>query len=60
MNPSKCKYLIASKKRCALDPPTQLLLDGKVLEEVSSYRYLALPLALGSPTSIKYAIKIVN
>ena len=45
MNPSKCKYLIASKKRCALDPPTQLLLDGKVLE-VSSYRYLALPLSL--------------
>ena len=40
MNPSKCKYLITSKKRCALDPPTQLLLDGEVLEEVSSYRYL--------------------
>ena len=42
MNPSKCKYLIASKKRCALNPPTQLLLDGKVLEEVSSYRYLGI------------------
>ena len=25
MNPSKCKYLITSKKRCALDPPTQLI-----------------------------------
>ena len=44
MNPSKCKYLIASKKRCGLDPPMQLLLDGKVLEEVSSYtcRYLGI------------------
>ena len=41
MNPSKCKYLVASK-RCSLDPPTQLLLDGKVLEEVYSYKYLGI------------------
>ena len=37
LNPSKCKVLIASKKRT---PTAPLLLDGRPMEQVSNYRYL--------------------
>ena len=40
MNPSKCKYLICSRKRQPYLPPTGLLLADTVLEQVDSYRYL--------------------
>ena len=40
LNPSKCKVLIASKKRTPLNPAAPLLLDGRPMEQVSNYRYL--------------------
>ena len=40
LNPSKCKVLIASKKRTPLNPTVPLLLDGRPMEQVSNYRYL--------------------
>ena len=40
MNPSKCKYLIASRKRYHYLPPRDLTLGSCALERVHSYRYL--------------------
>lgn len=40
LNPSKCKYLICSKKRHPYLPSAGLQLDGIALEQVNSYRYL--------------------
>ena len=40
LNPAKCRYLIASRKRQSILPPGGLLLDNCALEQVHSYRYL--------------------
>ena len=40
LNSSKCKYLIASRKRQPHLPPRGLLLGDCILEQVQSYRYL--------------------
>ena len=40
LNPSKCKYLICSKKRHPYLPSAGLQLDGIALEQVNSYCYL--------------------
>ena len=43
LNASKCKYLIASRKRQPhLPPPGGLLLGDCILEQVHSYRYLGI------------------
>ena len=40
LNSSKCKYLIASRKRQPHLPPGGLLLGDCILEQVQSFRYL--------------------
>ena len=40
LNPSKCKYIIASKKRHPLYPSSGLFLGSCIMEQVDSYRYL--------------------
>ena len=40
LNPAKCKYLIASRKRQSILPPGGLLLGNCMLEQVHSYGYL--------------------
>ena len=40
LNPAKCRYLIASRKRQSILPPGGLLLGNCALEQVHSYRYL--------------------
>ena len=40
LNSSKCKYLIASRRRQPHLPPTRLFIGRDVLEQVDSYRYL--------------------
>ena len=40
LNPSKCKYIIASKKRQPLYPSRGLFLGNFIMEQVDSYRYL--------------------
>ena len=40
LNPSKCKYLIVSRKREPHLPRTRLFIGRDVLEQVDSYRYL--------------------
>ena len=42
LNTSKCKYLIASKKRRSCQPPHGLLLGESMLEQVHNYRYLGM------------------
>ena len=42
LNTSKCKYLIASKKRQPCLPPGGLILGECMLEQVHSYRYLGI------------------
>jgi len=40
LNPSKCKYLIASRRRQPHLPPTGLVIGNDTLEQVDCYRYL--------------------
>ena len=40
LNPSKCKYLTASRRRQPHLPPTRLFIGRDVLEQVESYHYL--------------------
>ena len=40
LNSSKCKYLIASRRRQPHLPPTRVFIGRDVLEQVDSYRYL--------------------
>ena len=40
LNPSKCKYLIASRRKQPHLPPTRLFIGRDVLEQVDSYHYL--------------------
>ena len=40
MNATKCKYIIATKKRQPDVPPVGLQLGGVIIEHVKQYRYL--------------------
>ena len=40
LNPSKCKYLIASRRRQPHLPPTGLVIGNETLEQVDCYLYL--------------------
>ena len=42
LNSSKCKYIIASRKRQPTLPSSGLHLNGEALEHVRSYRYLGI------------------
>ena len=43
LNSSKCKYIIASRKRQPTLPSSGLHLNGEALEHVRSYQYLGIP-----------------
>ena len=40
LNPAKCKYMIITRKRQAILPPTPLTVMGNTLDKVSSFKYL--------------------
>ena len=40
LNPAKCKYMIITRKRQAIIPPTPLTVMGNTLDKVSSFKYL--------------------
>ena len=40
LNPTKCKYMIITRKRRAILPPTLLTVLGNTLDKVSSFKYL--------------------
>ena len=40
LNPTKCKYMIITRKRKAILPPTPLTVMGNTLDKVSSFKYL--------------------
>ena len=42
LNPSKCKYMILSRKKVPLLPETTLKLNNQVLEQVDMYKYLGI------------------
>ena len=42
LNPSKCKYMIVSRKRAPLLPETTLKWNNQVLEQVDMYKYLGI------------------
>ena len=42
LNATKCKYIVASRKKGPNLPSLGLYLDGEVMQQVSSYRYLGI------------------
>ena len=42
LNATKCKYIVASRKKGPNLPSLRLYLDGEVMQQVSSYRYLGI------------------
>ena len=45
LNPSKCKYMIVSRKRAPLLREFTLMLNGQILEQVDVYIYLGILLS---------------
>ena len=45
LNPTKCKFMMISRKKNSLLPPAPLHLGGRLLECVNSYKYLGVHLS---------------